>query len=93
MGIISEFTETYGEPRPKCLFCERLADAFWMGDPQIFICYWCATNHVLPKLIGDAICNRAGLTWKDVRGARQDIERELYRAMVIRLCDRIKAMK
>ncbi len=44
--------------QPVCIFCRgRSADAVWIGKQTVGVCQPCAID-ILPKLIGDAVCNR-----------------------------------
>ena len=45
------------EFKGNCCMCGEHADAFWMANPSIYVCYSCAVTK-LPLLIGDAAVGR-----------------------------------
>lgn len=97
MSMIADERDMFPDV-PNCTFCgERKADAMWStADRYVFVCRWCATTDVLPKLQADAVCNarrvsRGRNLWNDTHDALEKINASFYRAATIdasRILDR-----
>jgi hypothetical protein len=71
----------------KCDFCDRDADAYWMAERPILVCKWCASEHVLPKVVADSVANRINPKISNDRTqvfeSLKAFEREFWRAFAL----------